>query len=204
MLGSYSSQLAIGMTADGKYDVIVAGAGLAGCLAATTAAKAGANVLLLDRNPESEVGKKTVWGWTCGDAVAKSHLDFVNRKTGITFSRPELDNPVTGVLAISPDMQTKFMFDGEGFILDRPEFEAKLLRAALSAGAHYESSFEVEAPVLEDSRVVGGVEGKDRNGQKREYRAKVVVDALGGISTVLRRKLPENPLRGEADRYRRH
>ncbi len=45
-----------------EYDVIVAGAGLAGSLAAAMAAKGGAKVLLLDRNKEPEVGKKTNWG----------------------------------------------------------------------------------------------------------------------------------------------
>ena len=91
-----------------RYDVIVAGAGLAGSLAAAMAAKGGANVVLLDRNKEEEVGKKTNWGWVCGDAVANDHLKFVTGKLGIKFDKPELDHKVEGVIAFSPDMKSKF------------------------------------------------------------------------------------------------
>jgi Predicted oxidoreductase len=73
------------------YDVIVAGSGLAGTLAATMAARGGASVLLLDRNEEINTGRKTVWGWTCGDAVAASHMEFIEKHTGAKFSYPEID-----------------------------------------------------------------------------------------------------------------
>ncbi len=173
-----------------SYDVIVAGAGMAGSLAAAMAAKNNANTLLLDRNKEEEVGKKTNWGWVCGDAVSKAHLDFLNEKTGITFGRPELDFEVNGVLAFSPDLSHKFKFEGAGYSLDRPSFERKLLSYALKYGAHYESEFEVEGPIIENGKVVG-IFGRDKSKAHREIRAKVVIDALG-IATVLRRKLPDN------------
>ena len=86
-----------------KYDVIVAGSGLSGSLAAAMAAKGGAKVLLLDRNKEAEVGKKTNWGWTCGDAVAESHLEYIRKKVDLGFSKPELDLKVDGVVALSPN-----------------------------------------------------------------------------------------------------
>jgi flavin-dependent dehydrogenase len=174
-----------------QYDVIVAGAGLAGSLAAAIAAKGGASVALLDRNKEHEVGKKTNWGWVCGDAVAASHLDFVTSRLGIKFSTPELDHRVDGVVAISPDLQSRFLFDGEGYILDRPLFGQKLLKFALSHGAEYHPEFEVEGPVMDNGTMVG-IFGKDRNKAHKELKAKVVIDALG-VATSLRRKLPENP-----------
>ena len=65
-----------------RYDVIVAGAGLAGSLAAAMAAKGGASVVLLDRNKEAEVGKKTNWGWVCGDAVATIPPQIRHREAG--------------------------------------------------------------------------------------------------------------------------
>ena len=125
------------MSSEENFDVVVAGAGLSGNLAATMAARAGLNVLMVDRNPQNEVGKKTVWGWTCGDAVAGSHIDFITKKTGVSFSKPELDRRVDGVYALSPDLETKFMFDGVGYTLDRPEFESKLLDISLKSGVHY-------------------------------------------------------------------
>jgi flavin-dependent dehydrogenase len=173
------------------YDVIVAGAGLAGSLAAAGAAKAGLNVLLLDKNKEDVVGKKTNWGWVCGDAVAGAHLDFIKSKLNISFGKPELDVKVDGVIAYSPDMESKFPFDGEGYVLDRPEFERKLRDYAIKYGAHYVPEFDVEGPIIEDNRVAG-IFGKDKTMVHMEIRAKVTVDALG-VSTNLRRKLPENP-----------
>ena len=43
------------------YDIIVAGGGIAGSLAAIGAAKSGAKVVMLDRNDYSTAGKKTNW-----------------------------------------------------------------------------------------------------------------------------------------------
>jgi digeranylgeranylglycerophospholipid reductase len=174
-----------------NYDIIVAGAGLSGSLAAAKAAKGGAKVLLLDRNKEEVVGKKTNWGWTCGDAVADSHLKYIKEKVDLGFGKPELDLKVDGVIALSPDFNSKYLFDGEGYVLDRPSFQRKLLKHAIKEGAEYVSEFEVEGPIMENNFLVG-VAGKDKNKAHKEVRAKIVIDALG-IATTLRRKLPENP-----------
>ncbi len=174
-----------------KYDIIVAGAGLAGSLAAATAARNGAKVILLDRNKQEEVGKKTNWGWVCGDAVASDHLKFIKSKINLDFSYPELDYKVDGVIALSPDLKSRFPFDGEGYILNRPLFEARLLEYAIKNGAQYLSEFEVESPVIENNAVIG-IFGKDKEKKHVEIKANVVIDALG-VATTIRRKLPHNP-----------
>ena len=115
-----------------NYDIIVAGAGLSGSLAAAMAAQAGAKVLLLDRNQPAVVGKKTNWGWVCGNAVAKSHLDYIKQKVDLGFTHPELDMKVDGVVALSPDLKSRYLFDGEGYTLDRPALiERKLISTHL-------------------------------------------------------------------------
>ena len=96
------------------YDVIVAGAGVAGSLAAASAAKNGAKTLLLDRNDETEPGKKTNWGWVCGDAVAKAHIDFVEKELGIKFASPELDSRVDRVYAHESGPSEQVLFRGRG------------------------------------------------------------------------------------------
>ncbi len=173
-----------------SYDVVVAGAGMAGALAATAAAKKGAKVLLLDRNDAKEAGKKTNWGWVCGDAVAKSHVDFVEKELGVRLSSPELDTRVKGVYVLSPDMENKFMFEGAGYTLDRPKYARKMAGVAEKQGAEYMPRHEVEGPIVEGGKIVG-VFGKDADTRHFEVRAKVIVDALG-IATTLRRKLPQN------------
>ncbi len=174
-----------------EYDLIVAGAGMSGSLAATMAAKQGLNVLLLDRNRPEEAGKKTNWGWVCGDAVAKNHLDFIKEHSGLEFAYPELEKKVKGVYALSPDMKSKFLFEGEGYVLNRPAFERKLLAKAVKEGAECVHEFEVEGPIIEDG-YVNGVFGRDKDHNQVHVRAKVTIDALG-IATNLRRKLPDNP-----------
>ncbi len=174
-----------------QYDVIVAGAGMAGSLAAAMAAKHGMKVALLDRNKEEEVGKKTNWGWVCGDAVADAHIQFIKSKIDINFAYPELDLKVDGVLVLSPDLEYKIPFEGAGYVLNRPAFEYKLMKEAVKHGVEYMSQFEVEGPIIENNYFVG-VFGKDKSMQHRELRAKIVIDALG-VATTLRRKLPDNP-----------
>ncbi|BCS90696.1 MAG: geranylgeranyl hydrogenase [Candidatus Micrarchaeota archaeon] len=172
------------------YDIIVAGAGMAGLTSAITAAKNGAKVLLLDRNKEEEPGKKTNWGWICGDAVAKVHLERLMKATGISLDYPELNNKINAVVAYSPDMEKSFAFEGEGYALNRPLFERKLRDYAIKLGVEYIPEFEVEGPIIENNYVVG-VFGKDKNKEHKTFRAKIVIDALG-IATTLRRRLPDN------------
>ncbi|MEM0147556.1 MAG: NAD(P)/FAD-dependent oxidoreductase [Candidatus Micrarchaeaceae archaeon] len=174
-----------------EYDLIIAGGGMAGLAAALTASKLGIKAILLDRNKIDEIGKKTNWGWVCGDAVAKAHLDFVKAHTGTTFSEPEIDKNLNKIYALSPDLESKFPFEGEGAILNRPLFEQKLLQIALKNGIEYEPEFEVEGPIINEN-AVKGIYGKNKAKKDVQILGKITIDALG-IATTIRRKLPENP-----------
>lgn len=173
-----------------SYDVIVAGSGVAGPLAAAAAARGGAKTLLIDRNKQEEVGKKTNWGWVCGDAVAKSHIDFAAKELDATFSKPELNLKVEGVVAISPNLKRRFFFDGEGYSLDRPKFAKKLLQIALKQGVQYLPEHEVEGLTIENEKIVG-VFGRDHKKDVFRVRGKIIIDSLG-MATSLRRRLPPN------------
>ena len=173
-----------------QFDVIVAGAGIAGSLAAAGAAKGGAKVLLLDRNDYSKVGKKTNWGWVCGDAVAKTHIDFINKEIGLKLTQPVLDVEVEGVQVLSPDLSRKFQFEGAGYSLDRPKLAKALVEFAQKSGADYRSKHEVEGPIIEDGKVAG-VYGRNDKGEQVKFTGKITIDALG-IASTIRRKLPQN------------
>ncbi len=173
-----------------EFDIIVAGAGMAGALAATAAAQKGAKVLMLDRNDSTQVGKKTNWGWVCGDAVAKSHIDFIEKELNIKLSSPVLDLRVDGVQVLSPDMQNKFPFEGEGFSLDRPKAAKFFAEMAVKAGAEYRTHYEVEGPIIESNKVIG-IYGRNEKGEQVKIGSKLVIDTLG-IASTLRRKLPPN------------
>ena len=99
------------------YDIIVAGGGLAGMIVASSAAyysKQSLRILVVDRNPLSVVGKKTITGWVCGDAVGKDTVDYMSDRIDIKWQFPEIEHPVKGVIAYSPDHESAIPFDGEG------------------------------------------------------------------------------------------
>lgn len=175
---------------ENEFDVIVAGGGMAGALAAAASARGGAKTLMLDRNDPSVVGKKTNWGWICGDAVAKSHIDFIEKELNMKLHEPELDLKVEGVQVLSPDMQNRFPFEGEGYSLDRPKIAKFFCNLAVKNGVEYRPHYEVEGPIIENNQVVG-IYGRNEKGEQIKIRSKLVIDALG-IASTIRRKLPPN------------
>ncbi|MGB6462823.1 MAG: dehydrogenase, partial [Nitrosotalea sp.] len=79
------------------------------------------SILVIDRNQEPTVGKKTINGWICGDAVGKNTVDYMTERIKISWGNPEIEHPVKGVMAFSPDRETSIPFDGDGFMLNRQQ-----------------------------------------------------------------------------------
>jgi len=179
-----------------KFDVIVIGAGTAGCMTAKTLAEAGLEVCLIDRKRREDIGEKV-----CGDAIGKHHFDELS----LEYPRDEeLESRISGVRIYSPDMKTVYKIKGErlyGFILNRRLFGQRLLRQAVDAGATLLDSTHVMEPILKEGFVTG-VSARDvKTEGKTQLQAKVVVDA-SGYTAVLRGKLPpemgvEQDIRGE-------
>jgi geranylgeranyl reductase family protein len=175
-----------------EYDVVVVGAGVAGCMAATalgTRSK-GSRILLIDRNPRSTVGKKTTLGWICGDAVGEHHAKFVHDELGIAFGPPEVENRVNAIVVCSPDKKMSYPFEGSGYVLDRPKFARRLLNEALKTGIEYRELTQAVDLLTEDDFVTGIVCQDVSTKQARSYKitSKIVIDA-SGMSTKLRRNL---------------
>src|SRR5919106_1312647 len=146
------------------YDIIVAGGGLAGLIVASSAAyysNESLRILVVDRNPFSEQGRKTVSGWICGDAVGKNTVDYMTSRIKITWSWPEIEHPVKGVIAYSPDHETGISFDGEGYMLNRLLLPQKQLRDATKAGVEIKERVALRSLLVEDNNTVIGVEGDD-------------------------------------------
>ncbi len=177
---------------DLEYDVIIAGAGVAGMVTAASAAKhsnQNLRILVIDRNPREEVGKKTGAGWVCGDAVSKNSLDFLAREVGVRYGKPEVEHAVKGVVAYSPDHSSKAMFDGEGFLLNRRLLPGRQMRDAEKMGIQFQFDIYADALVAEDG-FIRGVQcrsAKDNSISKKS--AKLIVDATGSASR-LRTGLP--------------
>ena len=95
------------------YDIIVAGGGLAGLIVASSAAyysKQSFRILVVDRNPLPILGRKTITGWICGDAVGKKSIDYMSQRIGLKWGHPEIEHPVKGVMAFSPNHEARCLF----------------------------------------------------------------------------------------------
>jgi digeranylgeranylglycerophospholipid reductase len=168
-----------------KFDVIVVGAGTAGCLAAKTVAEAGLNVCLIDRKRREEIGEKI-----CGDALGEHHLKTLG------LEKPqggELEKRIEGIKIYSPDLGTVFAVEHEdfvGYLLNRRLFGQWLLKKAIDAGAVLFDSTQCLEPIVE-SGFVSGVLVKDfKTSENFKIKGKVVADA-SGFPAVVRRRLPK-------------
>ncbi len=168
-----------------KFDVVVVGAGTAGCLAAKTTAGAGLKVCLVERKPSEEIGEKV-----CGDALGEHHLQ------NLGLEKPqhgELERRIEGIKIYSPDCETFFTVahkDFVGYLLNRRLFGQWLLRKALDEGATLLDSTQCVEPIIEKDFVAGVIAKNMKNGEKLQLRSKVVMDC-SGFMAVIRRKLPK-------------
>ncbi|MGA2768295.1 MAG: NAD(P)/FAD-dependent oxidoreductase [Candidatus Bathyarchaeia archaeon] len=167
-----------------EFDVLVVGAGTAGCLAAKTTAEAGLRVCLVERKKSEEIGEKV-----CGDALGEHHLKALG------LEKPqggELEKRIEGIRIFSPDLQTVFTIEHEdfvGYLLNRRLFGQWLLRKALDEGSILLDSTQCLEPIVEKHFVAGVVVKNLKTGEDVRLRSKVVVDASGFLA-VVRKKLP--------------
>ncbi len=168
-----------------NYDVIVVGAGTAGCLAAKATAEAGLKVCLVERKRREEVGEKI-----CGDALGEHHL----KNCGLEKPQGgEFDKRIEGIKIFSPDMETVFTIKHEdfmGYLLNRRLFGQWLLKKALDRGALLMDQTLCSGPLVQKDYVTGVTVRNLTTGKDKHMKAKVVVDASGFFASV-RRKLPE-------------
>ncbi|MFB6178192.1 MAG: geranylgeranyl reductase family protein [Halorientalis sp.] len=161
-----------------QFDIVVVGGGTAGTFAAATAAKAGLDVVILERKSENEAGHIA-----CGDAIKgkATFPDVIDREylreesfTNQNIQKAIFENPKTGETLDMP-------FDESGAIVDRKRYGEILLEEAERVGAeiHYDT-------VVQDVIQNGKVEGvtATRKGSVETYEADVTIDAAGALSLL--------------------
>lgn len=167
-----------------KQDILIVGAGTAGCTTAAEAAKKGLRVCMIDMKPSELIGQKV-----CGDAIGKHHFD----RLSIPYpSGEEFETRMTGMRIFSPDCETAFTIQGEGvtgFMVNRYRFGQRLLKQALDAGANLLDQTRAVAPLIQDGSVAG-VETEQTNSEgKRKIAASITIDASGYLGSI-RSRLP--------------
>jgi geranylgeranyl reductase family protein len=161
-----------------RCDVLVVGAGSAGCIAAEFFGKRGYKILLIDRKAKQEIGNKV-----CGDAIGKHHFDCLG-----FYPKAELiKNKVRGVKIYSPDLRSCFRIEGkdlEGFIIDRHEFGQSLLERALDEGAELLDKTQAIQPIIQNGYLKGvEVRRLDKNSKLR-IGSSLTIDAAGLFSPI--------------------
>jgi geranylgeranyl reductase family protein len=172
-------------TSDGEADVIVVGAGPAGSTAAAYLARAGLDVLLLEKStfPRPKV---------CGDGFTPRGMKQII-DLGIDCSEKNgwLHNKglrvVGGGVTLELDWPTLASFPNFGAVRPRQDFDELLVRNAEKAGARLHEDTTVSEAILDDAgRVVGvtGHVGKGKDKAPVSYRAPLTL-ACDGVSARL-------------------
>ncbi len=163
-------------------DVLIAGAGPAGAIAATVLARAGARVLVLDRAqfPRPKL---------CGDTLNPGALAVLDR-LGLGAATGG-SRPLAGMIVTDGDgVRVEGRYDGvSGQAIGRGPFDAALVMAAAGAGARIDQGVLVQAPAIDSFRHhdrVAGVIVKGRNGKSLRIAATLVLAADGRHSRVAR------------------
>jgi flavin-dependent dehydrogenase len=169
------------------YDVIIAGGGLAGTITAQSIShysNQNLKILVIDRNSELFPGRKSLAGWVCGDACSKEAVDFMSDRIKVQWTRPEIEHDVKGVMAFSPDKETKIPFDGAGYMLNRQKLPEIQNERCKKMGIEFEFEINLTGLIYDGQQVIGiqGIDNKTKQPFKKT--SKIVVDATGVTSTL--------------------
>ena len=161
------------MSADA--DVIIAGAGPAGAVAAAAMAARGFRVVLCDRAafPRDK---------TCGDALIADSLGALER-VGLRARVEERARASASLEVVTAD-RTATSLPGAIAVLPRRELDAMLVAHAVACGADLRQ-IAIDAPIVERG-VVTGVSGRTPAGAALTLRAPLTVLATGANGAVLR------------------
>ncbi|MCL2489198.1 MAG: geranylgeranyl reductase family protein [Propionibacteriaceae bacterium] len=157
-------------------DVIVVGAGPSGCAAAMTAARAGLDVLLIDKAAQMPREK------TCGDALTPR---AVGALAALGLEIPDHWHRSQGI-AVYGDHNGPFVFEwpaSSGLptlscTVRRSEFDYFMLQAAEAAGAKVRLGVAIHGPITDGDRVIGV------SGGGEIWLAPVVIDATGAAARL--------------------
>jgi geranylgeranyl reductase family protein len=160
-----------------ETDVLVIGAGPAGCAAAISLARRGVDVLVADR---AEFPRDKV----CGDALIPDALRALET-LGLRDRVLALARGVGQIKLYAPG-GGEVAFRGRCAVVRRLVFDDQLRQAAAAAGARFLTPYRAIAPVTEASSYSGAVLQDVRRGSQLRVRARWTILCTGAAADVLK------------------
>jgi len=165
-------------------DVLIAGAGPAGSVAALLLARSGARVLIVDRDdfPRDKL---------CGDTLNPAAVRLI-RSLQLSEDRLAGALPFRGIRLTGPgtEVTTRYPAGEVGLAMTRLDLDAWLLEEAIRAGARFESGVTVRRALTETSpegmTVRGGVLARAGCAEETRMPALMTLAADGRRSTLAR------------------
>jgi flavin-dependent dehydrogenase len=165
-----------------SHDVLIAGAGPAGSIAALLLARAGVRVRLLDRAtfPRDKL---------CGDTLNPGALDIL-RRLGIAADIERAGLPIRGMVVTGAggvSVHGEYGPGLRGLSLLRRDLDAMLVQHAVSAGASFEPGVLVHEPLVDECSGrprVTGLRVVSCAGDAHDWRAAVTIAADGRRSRI--------------------
>lgn len=157
-------------------DVVIVGAGPAGCTAASTAAELGANVLMLEEHPLPGLPV------FCGESISAKTLTDI----GLKPEPPIINQPIRKFNIYTPNGKHVTISTGKvlGYTINRDIFDGLLANRAVATGVTLMVNAKVEE-VTKKNGIVVGVKA-ERRGEDLLLKSKIVIGADGHSSIVRR------------------
>ncbi len=155
-------------------DVVVVGAGPAGCSVANELAEKGYSVAVYEKRQEIGAPKR------CGEGISSYAMDNLNLDVPDNCKM----QPIDGALVFSPNGDGVTIDSGEtvGWTLERKMFDKWMAERAAKAGAEIRAKAEVVDLLPENKGVVVDIEG-----ERKEVESRMVV-AAGGVESPIAKK----------------
>jgi len=155
------------------FDVVVVGAGVAGCTVAKLVSDGGYSVALVDRKSKDKIGDKV-----CGDGVSTEGFVLLEKVFGNL--KNTIDNKIKDAIFSFPD-NSEIVADGEAFILDRHKMGQAILNKCLKNNVklfhkHFPCNFKTNKLLIK----------KSTGNKIISLKSKIIVDA-SGFNCVLAR-----------------